>query len=136
MLDYSNKILLAWSEAVSGNNKIRDWLTTNGYPELGIFCYALRNKDSARKWLLENGFPHLMAFINGAEGNGQAIDWLNLHGFSDLAKMALAADNDAAAMTHVEANFSREMILLTHKIRFVKNRIDAENEDVHKFSKD
>ncbi|MBK7945117.1 MAG: hypothetical protein IPJ85_07365 [Flavobacteriales bacterium] len=47
---------------------MRDWLTTNGYPELGIFTFALRNKADARKWLMENGHPHLMAVINGIEG--------------------------------------------------------------------
>ena len=38
---YSEKILLAWGEAIGGNLEIRDWLMKNGYPELGLFCFAL-----------------------------------------------------------------------------------------------
>jgi len=34
MLNYDPKILLAFGEAVSGNNKIFHWLADNGYIEL------------------------------------------------------------------------------------------------------
>ncbi|MGD1849028.1 MAG: hypothetical protein ACFB10_26850 [Salibacteraceae bacterium] len=80
-LNYPPKVLLAWTEAVGGNAKIRDWLIQHGYKELGIFCFALRNKASARQWLLENKFPHLLALINGVEGNLSAIKWLDRYGF-------------------------------------------------------
>jgi len=133
---YPSKVILAWGEAVSGNKKIKDWLTSNGYPELGLFCYALVNKEDARKWLLENGFPHLLALINGSEGNIQAVQWLQKNGFDILAHMAMAADNDEKAMNWLVTNTPKEIQLLTIKVQFVKNRIDAENEDVHKFSKD
>ena len=62
---YPIKIVLAWAEAVSGNEGIRTWLMENGYPELGLFVHALNNQDEARTWLMQNGFPHLMALING-----------------------------------------------------------------------
>ena len=42
-INYPPKILVAWGEAISGNSKILDWLMKNGYPELGIFCHALKN---------------------------------------------------------------------------------------------
>ena len=133
---YSSKIILAWGEAVSWNTEIRNWLMKNGFPELGLFCFALRNKDDARNWLLDNGFPHLMALINGAEGRAGAVTWLMKNDFNLLAQMALAADNDNSAMQWVHLNASKEMFLLTQKIQFVKNRIDADNEDAHRFSKD
>ena len=47
--EYPAKVLLAWGEAISGHVGLRDWLIRNGYPELGIFTFALRNKDDARK---------------------------------------------------------------------------------------
>jgi hypothetical protein len=136
MDSYSAKILLAWGEAISGNTKLRDWLIKNGFPELGLFCFALRNKDDARNWLLENGHPHLMALVNGAEGNMTAVAWLMKNNYELLGQMAMAADNDEAAMRWIHLNTSKEMFLIAQKIQFVKNRIDADNEDAHRFSKD
>ncbi len=133
---YPLKVVLAWGEAISGNVKLRNWLMKNGYPELGLFCFAIYNKDDARKWLLENGFPHLMALINGAEGNGQAIMWLEKNGFELLKYMALAADNDEDAMKWMMLYSTEEFQLLTQKIQFIKNKIDESNNDVHGFSKE
>ena len=50
-ISYPPKVLLAWKEAISGNIEIRDWLTKNGYKELGVFCFALINDENAKKWL-------------------------------------------------------------------------------------
>ena len=136
MDSYSTKILLAWGEAISGNTKLRDWLIKNGFPELGLFCFALRNKDDARNWLLENGHPHLMALINGAEGNMTAVAWLMKNNYELLGQMAMAADNDEEAMRWIHLHTSKEIFLIAQKIQFVKNRIDADNEDAHRFSKD
>ena len=71
-LTYPPKILLAWAEAIKGNKEIRDWLIKNGYPELGLFTFALRNKRDAREWLVTNKFHHLMALISGVEGDEEA----------------------------------------------------------------
>jgi hypothetical protein len=71
--EYPAKVLLAWGEAISGHAELREWLIKNGYPELGIFTYALRNKADARKWLMDNGHPHLMAVrgaLKGCQGRG------------------------------------------------------------------
>ena len=82
--DYPAKVLLAWGEAIGGNAALRDWLMRNGYPELGIFTYALRNKQDARKWLMENGHAHLMAVITGIEGDVKALDWLDRNGMGSF----------------------------------------------------
>ena len=91
-LAYDVKILLAWGESITGNKKITEWLMKNGYSELGIFHFALRNEDRSRKWLLDNKFPHLLALINGIEGNTDALEWLQTHGYAILFKMALVGD--------------------------------------------
>ena len=131
---YSIKILIAWGEAISGNATIRDWLIKNDFQELGLFCFALRNNEEARKWLFDAGFPQFMALINGGEGNTQALQWLFDNGFEDFYYMALAIDNDEKGEKWVLKNMSKEIILLTQKIRFVKNRIDADNNDFHRFN--
>ena len=76
-LTYSPKILIAWKQSIAGDKRIRNWLTENGYKELGIFCYALKNDFKAKDWLFKNGYPHLLALINAAEGDQKALLWLS-----------------------------------------------------------
>ncbi|HRN36725.1 MAG TPA: hypothetical protein PLL18_07425, partial [Flavobacteriales bacterium] len=95
-LHYPAKVLLAWGEAISGNAELRDWLTRNGYPELGIFVFALHLKADARKWLMENGHQHLMAVIRGIEGDAKALDWLDHHGLQVLRKVAECGGDEQA----------------------------------------
>jgi hypothetical protein len=128
--NYPEKILLAWAEAINGNTKIREFLANNGYPELAIFCFALRNQDTARTWLVEKKYMHLMALISGAEGDEDAIEWLNRFDFKTLAKVALAGDNDLAAFKWLQSKdilFAR----IALEIRTVKNQIEDSNVDPH-----
>lgn len=131
---YPAKILIAWGEAIDGNKEINSWLLKNGYKELGMFTYALRNKDAARKWLMDKGFQHLFALINGAEGNGKAIDWLMQNDFEILARMAMAGDNEEAAFKWLLKNGHREFAVVADKIKRVKNEIERDNNDVHRIS--
>lgn len=133
---YPPKILLAWAEAISGNREIRDWLTKNGYPELGLFTFALRNKDDAKKWLMENGFPHLLALINGAEGSEKALEWLRKYNFTILEKMALVGDGDESAYLWLMKNGHREFAMIAKRIEFVKDEIERNNNDPHRISPD
>jgi len=133
-LEYPSKIVLAWGEAIGGNSEIRDWLIQNGYPELGLFCFALRNQDDARQWLIDNGHPHLMALINGSEGNPQAILWLRKFHLDIVEKMARAADNDDRAHEWLLLNGHKEMAMIAQKMRYIKNQIESDNNDMHKIS--
>ncbi len=135
-LEYPVKIVIAWGEAISGNEKLRDWLIANGYPELGLFTFALRNQDQARQWLLDNGFPHLMALINGAEGNKGALLWLEKYKLDIMARMARATDNDDDAMAWLQRHQQPEWFIIAQKMRTVKNAIEFDNNDVHKISAD
>ena len=131
-LNYPPKVLVAWGEAVSGNAKIRDWLTRNGYPELGIFVFALNNKDDARKWLIENGYAHLFAMINGGEGNNKAIKWLIIQGYEILAHMALFIDREDDSLEWLIENDHKMFAFLAQKMRIVKDAIAEGNSDPHR----
>lgn len=134
--EYPAKVLLAWGEAISGNTGLRDWLIKNGYPELGLFCFALRNKRDAREWLLKNGHPHLMAVISGIEGDAGALEWLERNGLHVLKQVALTGDGDEAAMKWLLANGHRELAMLGHKMHVVKRGMDDDYKDPHKFARD
>lgn len=127
---YSEKILLAWGEAIGGNLEIRDWLMKNGYPELGLFCFALYFDEKSSVWLIKNA-PHLLALIKAVEGRKDARVWLK-KGFPNLYRLAMAADGDIPQMEYLLKN-DRLMAGIAQKIKFVKDQIDEANNDVHRW---
>ncbi len=129
--EYPTKIILAWAEAVDGNVEIRNWLMANGYPELGLFVFALHLKKEARQWLLDNQFPHLMAMVECAEGRGVACQWLEKYQFELLEKVAKAADNDEKAVQWLMENQYQDFMRLALRIRRVKNEIQSRHDDMH-----
>ena len=131
---YDIKILLAWGESITGNMKITEWLTKNGYPELGLFYYALRNEDRSRQWLLDNRFPHLLALISGIEGDKKALEWLTKHGYHLLHEMALVGDGDEAAFENLAKNNYKVFALLAKKMELVKDEIESNKKDFHKYN--
>jgi hypothetical protein len=133
-LAYPPKIILAWGEAISGNNQIRDWLIKNGYPELGLFVFALHLKQDAREWLMKKGHAALFALIHGAEGNKEALKWLEKNQYVLLLKMAQGADNDDKAIAWLVEKGFPDFAVIAQKIRYVKNDIESDHNDVHKFS--
>lgn len=134
-MQYPAKVLLAWGEAISGNREIRNWLMANGYEELALTCHAMHHVQSARSWLMANHHPHLMALVSGAEGNPEAIQWLDRFGFSYLKEVALGADNDDEAVKRLLKAGQREWAGIALKIRAVKNQIEADNNDMHRISR-
>jgi hypothetical protein len=132
---YPAKILLAWGEAISGNEKFREYLMTNGFEELALFCFALHHDQKSRTWLMSEGFPHLMALIRGAEGDAQAVAWLRKFSYSNLADVADGADNDDEAVKRLLGRGEREWAGLALKIRSIKNRIEDDNADIHRISR-
>ncbi len=134
--NYPAKVLLAWSEAIAGNRKIREWLMKNGYRELGVFVFGLRNKDDAKDWLLKNKFEHLAATISGAEGNPNAVAWLRKFNFDVLANVAMVGHGDQKALKWLIDNNHREMAIVAKQIEAVKDEIESDNNDAHKISQE
>lgn len=134
-MEYPAKVLVAWGEAISGHAGIRDWLIRNGYPELGIFVFALHLKPDARQWLMDHGHPHLMAVIRGMEGDEQALDWLNAHGMQVLRKVA-ECGGDEAALQWLLREGRRELAMLGLKMWSVKMKIEEDHQDPHKYPRD
>jgi len=130
---YSPKILIAWKEAIGGNKKIREWLTNNGYKELGLFCFALQNDKKARNWLFVNGYAHLLALINGAEGEELALQWLLKGNFNILYHMAKAADSYEESMNWLLKK-DKLYAAISLQMEIVKDDIDDKNNDPHQIN--
>lgn len=132
-LNYSNKILVAWGEAISGNTEIRNFLIKNGYKELGIFCFALTNDRKSIQWLIENGYPHLSALIKASEGDNIALKWLHDCKMDILKFMALAVQGDKNALKWLNSHdpFAGQ---LAHKMKMVKDHIEERNNSVHQIN--
>lgn len=136
-LNYPPKILVGWAEAIAGNKDLRDWfLASEQYKELGMAVYAIHLKDDARDWLLKNGYAHLMAMINGVEGNAEALHWLEKNNFQVLKHLALAGDGKEESLNWLVSNNHREFALVAQKIQQVKDEIEENHNDVHKFGMD
>ena len=133
--EYPAKILLAWGEAISGNTQIRDHLIKSGYPELGIFVFALHLKPDARKWLMDNRHPHLMAVIRGIEGDTKALEWLEANGMLVLRKVAECGGNEEI-LHWLLNNGHRELAMLGLKMWSIKMQIEDDHNDPHKFSRE
>lgn len=133
-MEYPAKVLLAWAEAIRGHAELRDWLMKNGYPELGIFTFALRLQPAARNWLMEHGHPHLMALITGIEGDKKALEWLEKNDLPILKQMALAGDGEREALDWLIANGHRELAMAAHRMHVVKRGIDEDHADFHKYA--
>jgi hypothetical protein len=135
-LNYPAKVILGWAKAIEGNQDILAWLAQNGYEELSICYWALVLKDDARRWLSQNGFAHLLAFVNACESNDQAKMWLKNNKFDTLYNMAQAVDGEEENIAWMMKNTSQEMIVLTQAIKRLKDDIETNHNDVHKFGMD
>lgn len=133
---YDAKIILAWSQAVDGNDDIMEWLKDNGYPELFMATHAIYLKNEARDWLVQNGYAHLMAFINAAEGNESAQKWLQVHQFDLLYHMALAIEDEQESWAWLKQNATQDLFILALKIKEVKDKIEENHNDIHSFRRD
>ena len=127
---YPIKILVAWGEAIDGNQKLRDWLIKNGYEELGMFCFALRNDTKAQTWLMKKGYPHFVALIKGIEGDKKAREWLAKNKFELLYHMSIAADGSVDAKRFL-LTYDKVYAALAKKMEKVKNDIEWSNNDIH-----
>lgn len=135
-IEYPTRIILAWSESISGNIQISKWLNENGYPELVIAASAIYLKHSARTWLVENGYAHLMAMIHAAEGDKKAQNWLKKHKFTLLYHMAMAIENENSSWIWLKQNSTPDIFILTTKIKTVKDKIEENHNDIHSFGVD
>ena len=131
--EYPAKVLLAWGEAIAGHAGLRDWLIKNGYPELGLFTFALRNKRDARDWLLKNGHPHLLALIAGMEGDQQALGWLERNDFQVLRHMALIGEEESTSFRWLVDHGHRELAMIALRMLKVKRDLDEQYKDIHRY---
>ncbi len=132
-ISYPPKVLIAWKEAIGGNKKIREWLTNNGFKELGLFCFALNNDKKAKKWLFENGYAHLLAIIKGAEGDEIALKWLQKGGFLILFHIARAADSYEESKKWLLKE-DKLYAAIALQMEIIKDKIDDKNNDPHQIN--
>ena len=132
-LEYPNKVLIAWREAIGGNIEFRDFLIRSPYKELGIFCFAILNDKKSRKWLLDNNYGHLLATIEGIEGKDSALVFLKKNGFDLLFHFARSADSWKDSQIWLQKK-DKLLYAISLKIEYVKDNIELRNQDPHKLN--
>ena len=130
-LEYPSKVLIAWREAIGGNEEFRDFLIKSPYKELGIFCFAILNDKKSRKWLLDNNYAHLLATIEGIEGKESALVFLKKNGFDLLFHFARSADSWKDSQIWLQKK-DKLLYAISLKIEYIKDEIDFRNQDPHK----
>jgi NADH:ubiquinone oxidoreductase subunit C len=135
-IEYHPKIVIAWAKAIDGNTTFLKWLKDNGYPELVYASSAIYLKNEARDWLMENGYAHLMAMINAAEGNEKAQDWLKKHRFDLLYHIAMAVEHENRSWVWLKKNSTPDIFILAQTITKVKDKIEENHNDIHRFGDD
>jgi hypothetical protein len=129
MIKYPVKILVAFGEAVDGNDKIFTWLLNNGYPELAALAKAIRGSEEANQWLLKNKFPHFAAFDMAVVNDQKAIAWLKKYKFSFLLVLADASRGSKDAIRLLAVNDLQVFIRIAKKIKLFT---DGQTFDYHK----
>ena len=135
-INYTPKIILAWTKAIEGNKEISNWINNNGYKELVFASAAIHLKQDARDWLMQNGYAHLMAMINAAEGDENAQKWLIKYKFNLLFHIAMVSEHENDSMIWLRKNATADLFILAKTIRQIKDKIEENHNDIHSFGKD
>lgn len=126
---YPTKILLAFTEAVGGNEDLFEWLLKNGYPELALLSKSIRGGEASNQILIQQNFPQFAAFDAAIHGDVNAIIWLKKHKFVFLIRLADASRGTEIALKWFAKKDLKIFIMLSKKI---KSFIDSQVFDVHK----
>lgn len=126
---YPIRILLAFIEAVGGNEVFFEWLMKNGYPELGVLSKSIRGGEASNQWLIQHKFPQFAAFDAAIHGDVKAIIWLKRYHFIFLIRLADASRGTPIALKWFEQKNLKVFIMLAKKI---KSFVDNQVYDVHK----
>ncbi|MCD6178439.1 MAG: hypothetical protein J7K39_00895 [Bacteroidales bacterium] len=126
---YPTKILLAFTEAVGGNEDLFEWLLKNGYSELALLSKSLRGGEVSNQILIQKKFPQFAAFDAAIHGDVKAIIWLKKHNFIFLIRLADASRGTEIALNWFKKQDLKIFIMLAKKI---KSFVDSQTYDVHK----
>jgi hypothetical protein len=126
---YPTKILLAFTEAVGGNEDLFEWLLKNGYSELALLSKSLRGGETSNQILIQKKFPQFAAFDAAIHGDVKAIIWLKKNKFVFLIRLADASRGTEIAIQWFKKQDLKIFVLLAAKI---KSYVDNQVYDVHK----
>lgn len=130
--EYPVKILLLLGEAIGGNQDAHNWLVKNNYPELGAFVSAMNASDSAFDWLMKFNFHNFAALSSAVYDVEKAKQWLDKFNFEIEYKLAEAVNDNSDAIRWFEQNELYLFIILSQKIKALKNQRLSDNDNYHK----
>lgn len=132
MKNYPSKVILAWSEAVNGNEPITKWLISNGYPELISCLDSFRGNENADKRLMKSGHPEFVAFVEFINGSKKAKEWLEQFGFDLFITIGDFVNEEDGSAKKLMATGAKEVIIFAQRLKKFVTEIDFDANDVHK----
>jgi len=133
MRPYPAKILLAWSQAIAGNEKIAKWLVENGYSELICVIDFLWGSTKAGEWMLKNKFPEWRAFAEyvGDENPG-AKTWLIKNNFDILVLIGDVVHENKKSLKVLQAKKQPEMLLIAKNLNKLLYQIEFDTNIIYR----
>lgn len=133
MITYPKKILLAWSQAISGNEKIAKWLLENGYPELICVIDFLWGSTKAGEWFKKNKLLHWRAFCDYlGDEDPRARAFLEKSGYELLALLGDAVHEKKPALMYFNQNGMTEMSLLAQSLNKLLYNIEFDTNMIYR----
>jgi hypothetical protein len=133
MRAYPTKILIAWSEAIAGNEKIAKWLFNNGYPELICVMDFLWGSTKAGDWMLKNRLPEWRAFSEYVgDENEHARIWLMKNKFDLLAYTGDAVHEKEGSFELLKKGGFTEFIVIAQKLNKLLYQIEFDTNIIYR----
>jgi len=133
MKTYPAKILLAWSEAIAGNEKIAKWLVDNGYSELICVIDFLWGSTKAGDWMIKNKFPEWRAFAEYVgEEKPMAKQWLLKNNFDVLALVGDVVHENKKSLKVLQSINQPEMVHIAQNLNRLLYRIEFDTNLIYR----
>lgn len=130
MQNLDPKLIMAFVEALDGNQQIFRWLLVNRR-ELAALVSCMHHQEDAQKWLMSNGFPHYAAFASAIDGKEEPYKWLAANGFELLCVIVDAAYEKQEAIDLLNRRQLQIFVIMARRIRQVKQKQAWDYEDYH-----
>lgn len=127
--DYPVEVLMAFGEAVKGNDEFRKWLFENNYRNLAQLSLAIGNDRTAFEWLVKH-FPQYAAFDRAIDDDANAKMWLQQN---DLMFDIIFADACAGKADAIAWLAKSRLDIFIHLAKIVKADIDLREKKTQSF---
>lgn len=132
LTDYEPKVLMAFGEALKGDEKFGKFLMSNGFPELTALAAAIHSDTEALDWLMNNDYPEFAILSNAIDNEEHAITWLIKYDCRFLSVFAAACRKEDDAIKWFVDNKLDIFVFMIRTIHDILLFQSWDSSDVHR----